>query len=218
MTHSLPPEKGPLTVADFEHAAWQIGGGCTPEAVQAVAEVESGPWGAFQVNAAGQIEPVILFEGHVFYKLVAASKRLGPDLAERWAREHPAICHPTWEPSRYGPQTRQHARLQEAASLDRNLALESASWGLFQILGAHHRRTGYPDLQRFINAAYRSTADHLRMFTAFVRYNPRMVDALRNRDWTTFARLYNGKSFRRNRYDDRIRAIYERLVRERRAA
>jgi hypothetical protein len=36
MTHPLPPEKGPLTVADFEHAAWQIGGGCTPEAVQAV--------------------------------------------------------------------------------------------------------------------------------------------------------------------------------------
>ena len=184
----------------FAHAAWLLR--CEIPAMRAFAEVEAGHEGAFYDSG----EPVILFERHHFYRLTHgrhAGARV-PGVSADWAR----ICERT--PGGYGPSSQQHLRLQAAAALDRDAALRSASWGLFQIMGSNHASCGYPKLQRFITAMYREVDDHLRAFVMFIRHNEQLTDALRARDWPTAARLYNGPLFARNQYDHKLAAAYAR--------
>lgn len=190
----------------YQAAAWLLM--CEEAAIRAVAEVEAGPEGAFFDSG----EPVILFERHLFSRLT------GREYDGEKAAGVPASCAVISHPSAggYGPYSAQHKRLQAAANLNRPAALRAASWGLYQILGTNHAAAGYPKLQRFITAMYRSVDDHLRAFVMFVRNDARLVDAIRAKEWAAFARVYNGPAYRRNRYDERMAEAYERLSGERR--
>jgi len=177
--------------------------GCDVEAIEAVARIEAGAEGAFLDTG----EPVLLFERHAFWRLVLAEH--GREAAELWHQAVPDVCNP--EPGGYGPVSRQHIRLRVATKLDREIALRSASWGLFQILGDNCGRCRLT-LQDFINAAYRSADEHLRLFVAFILADHRLVEALRDHDWTTFARIYNGPNYALHHYDTRIAAAHRELV------
>jgi hypothetical protein len=174
-------------------------------AIRAVGQIEAGTQGAFLETD----EPVILFERHVFDRLTNARHR---------GAIVPGSNNETWRliawpnPGGYGPYSVQHRRLQAAAALDREAALKSASYGLFQILGTNHVAAGYPSLQRFVTAMYRSVDDHLRALVMFLRHDERLVDALRAKDWPAFARIYNGPSFAAHNYHGRLADAYARIV------
>jgi hypothetical protein len=182
----------------YAAAAWLLM--CEVPALLAVAEVEAGAEGAFLPSG----EPVILFERHVFHRLTGG--RFGGARVPGVSAKGALISDQNW--GGYGSYPEQHLRLQAAVKLDRQAALKSASYGLFQILGENHKAAGYPELQRFVTAAYRSVDDHLRMLVMFIRHDARLVDAIRSRDWPTFARRYNGPAYRRNRYDEKMAAAY----------
>lgn len=173
----------------YAAAAWLLM--CEEPSLRAIAEVESGPGGAFLPSG----EPVILFERHIFRSLTDGR-----------FDKYPNLSGPT--PGGYGPSSMQHVRLQDAALLDREAALKSASWGLFQVMGFNHERAGFPELQEFVNAAYRSAECHLRMLVMFVRNSTGMARALEERDWQTFARLYNGPNYAASGYDKRLAKAY----------
>lgn len=189
-----------ISERSYEHAAWLLM--CDIPAMKAVAEVESGPLGAFLSTG----EPVILFERHVFHRLTGG-RYDGSRVTS--GGDHWLISSPV--PGGYGPSSIQHRKLQYAAAMDRTAALRACSWGLFQIMGLNHQNAGYAQLQRFVNAMYRSADDHLRAFAMFIRSNGLLVDALRTHDWYTFARIYNGPKFRENRYDSKLSEAYNRL-------
>jgi hypothetical protein len=177
----------------YAHAAWFLM--AETRAMKAFATVEAGPEGAFLDTG----EPVILFERHIFSRLTERRfDRIAPDISNPIA-------------GGYGKYSEQHARLQKAVSLDHDAALKSASWGLFQVMGFNHTVVGFPDLQRFINAMYRSVDDHLRAFVMFIRSNPNLVDALRAKDWSRSALYYNGTGFARNKYDEKLTIAYAEL-------
>src|SRR5690606_3307933 len=102
--------------------------GCEVAAVKAVAEVESAG-GGFQSDG----QPKILFERHYFHRLTNG----------KYSKTHPDISNP----SAGGYGSNQHGRLAKAAKLDREAALQSASWGKFQIMGSHWKSLGYTSLQ-----------------------------------------------------------------------
>ncbi len=188
---SSKPALGP---ADYQRAAAALG--VDVATIRAVAEVESrgrgfGPDG----------QPVILFERHVFDRRTSG----------RFRSKVPDLSHPT--PGGYGPSSMQHSRLQRAADLDRDAALQSASWGLFQIMGFNHRAAGHPTLQGFINAMYRGEGDQLDAVISFIKAHGSMVAALRAKDWATFARLYNGPAYAKNKYDTKLAAAYAKYTR-----
>ena len=168
-------------------------------ALKAVMEVECRGSG---FNADGT--PVILFERHIFYRQLLSSGLSG--LAKRAVKERPDLCNPVM--GGYGPASSQHGRLAAATLYDRACALESASWGLGQVMGYHWRSLGYPTLQHFVNAMYRSEADQLDALCQFIRYNG-LTDALRNGRWALFASRYNGPAYRKNRYDEKLEAAFK---------
>lgn len=182
----------------YTAAAWMLD--CDVAAIRAVAEVESGPAGAFLDTG----EPVILFEPHYFHELTGG----------KFDRSHPDLSYPKWKPGAYGKNSDQHSKLQRAALLNREAALKSCSWGLFQLMGANHRGAGFDNVQRMVTAAYRSADDHLRMFVNFIQSKGALLDALRAQNWREFARIYNGPGFETNRYDAKMAAAFDKLKRE----
>jgi hypothetical protein len=186
----MPEFTGPATPFSqgaIEKAADDIG--CDVAAVKAVIDVESR--GGFLSDT----RPKILFERHVF------SKRTGG----RFDQSSPDISSPT--PGGYKGGAAEYDRLGRAIALDRKAALESASWGAFQIMGYHHDSLGMPDVEDFCRAMCNSEDDHLALFVRFVKLN-NLDDELCRRDWAGFARGYNGPAFLKNRYDTKLAAAY----------
>lgn len=198
----MPKKDDQPTAEGFAAAAWLLL--CDVAAMRAVAEVEAGAEGAFLDSG----EPIILYEPHLFDRFTGGKFR-GLTVAGLDPK-HAQLSYKSWRPGAYGPQRAQHVKLAAAAKLDRDAALRATSWGLFQILGDNFRAAGYGTLQRFINAAYRSADDHLRMLTMFIRSNDRLVDAIRAQDWVTFASVYNGPGYAVNRYDEKLAAAFDR--------
>jgi hypothetical protein len=186
----MPEFTGPATrfsPGAIQNAADDIG--CDVAAVKAVIDVESR--GGFLSDT----RPKILFERHVF------SKRTGG----KFDQSHPEIS--SREPGGYKSGAAEYDRLGEAIALDRKAALESASWGAFQIMGYHHDSLGTPDVEDFCRGMCNSEDDHLAAFVRFVKLN-KLDDELCRRDWTGFARGYNGPAFLKNRYDTKLAAAY----------
>lgn len=171
----------------IQEAADEIG--CDVAAVKAVIDVESR--GGFLPDT----RPKILFERHVF------SKRTGG----RFDDSHPDIS--SRDPGGYKGGAAEYDRMLRAAALDRKAALESASWGAFQIMGYHHNALGTPDVEDFCRGMCNSEDDHLSAFVRFVKLN-KLDDELRRRDWAGFARGYNGPAYLKNRYDTKLAAAY----------
>lgn len=179
-----------LQESDFIEAAKLLN--CEVAAVKAVDEVESRGSGFLPSG-----KPKILFERHYFHRLTAG----------KYSATHSNISNPM--PGVYGGSGEfQHARLEEAAKLNRNAALQSASWGRYQIMGANWDELGYASLQEFINAMYASEKEQLMAFVKFVKVN-NLTKAIRNKDWATFAKGYNGSNYAINKYDKKLAAAYK---------
>ena len=164
-----------LTDADLQNAAAKLN--CERAVIDAVCEVESG--GSAFLNDG---RPKILYEAHVFGRLTGG----------RWSRSHPNISAPSWDRSLYGSSgAHQYDRLHEAIELDRFAALQSASWGRFQILGLNYKAVGYDDVEDFVKDTCESEVNQLQAFLNFCEHN-HLIAAMRSRDWEHFAYRYNG--------------------------
>lgn len=184
--------KPTLTHADYVAAAAALG--CEVAAIKAVAEVEAAGVG---FHATG--EPKILFERHWFSRLTNGRyDAMAPDISDPKA-------------GGYKGGLAEHERLSRAAKLDRNAALQSASWGKFQIMGFNYKRAGFADLQAFINAMFASERRQLDAFVAFIKADLRLVASLQGRNFTRFASIYNGPGYARNKYDQKMYAAYRRM-------
>ena len=191
MTDTFTGNPAPLHIGDYERAARHLG--CSVAAIRAVAFVESAG-GGFLADR----RPKILFERHVFHARTAG--RYGADFA--------AIS--SARSGGYLGGAREYERLAQAIRLDRKAALESASWGKFQIMGFNHAACGHDDVESFVTAMVSGEAAQLDAFVAFLRTS-RLNDELIRRDWSGFAKGYNGPAFARNAYDLKIAEAYSRF-------
>lgn len=167
-------------------------------ALKAVIEVEARSSGFFSTG-----EPAILFERHVFWRQLGAIRWFTMRLKIMAA--HPRVCNP--RAGGYGRYSEQHDKLRIAASYNREVALESASYGIGQVMGYHWENLGYPSLQSFINDMYHSEAKQLEAMIRYIKVN-NLVDELQRHDWAGFALGYNGAGYKRNNYDEKLRQAY----------
>ena len=105
--------------------------GIHPASLLAVKLVESGVGGGFLPSK----QCKILFEGHVFYSEL---KKKGNKDLPRLLKTEPDIVYPTWNRAKYKGGELEWTRLKRAMVIDREAALKSASWGLFQIMGLNY--------------------------------------------------------------------------------
>lgn len=186
-------DDAPLRRSDFEEVAGRLG--CEWEAAAAVAEVESGPLGGFGSDG----RPVILFERHLFSRKTNS----------QYDASHPTISNRT--PGGYPrSQADRWAQLEQAYALDPEAALQSASYGRFQVLGQNYSNLGMASAHEYVAKLARSEKDQLEAFEGFVRANG-LADELQRKDWAGFASRYNGPAYAQNQYDTKMADAYARL-------
>ena len=176
-------------------------------AVRAINEVESRGEGFLPDG-----RPVILFERHIMYRQLQAAGQDAGALAARY----PNIVNP--KRGGYAGGAAEYMRLAQAIAIDRACAIESASWGAFQIMGFHWELLGFPSAEAFAAAMQTSEAAHLDAFVRFILADAKLHKALKARRWATFAEIYNGPAYRENLYDTRIARAFERYDTELEAA
>lgn len=167
-------------------------------ALKAVTEVESKESGFLPSG-----RPVILFERHIMYRRLPKRDR------EQLAGAHPELVNQ--KPGGYIGGESEWRRLTRACALDRTTGIESASWGLFQIMGFHWQHLGYASAATYSEAMHRSEGEQLEAFVRFIKKDEALHQALKDRDWPAFAERYNGPAYARNQYDTRMAAAYERF-------
>jgi len=164
-----------------------------------------------QVEASGQGflsdgKPKILFEPHVFYRLLGNKNYF--TVRKNAMLNDGDICYPKWGTLPYGKVSEQHGRLERAAKYDRESALMACSWGLFQIMGFHWASLGYASLQEFVNDMYRDEASQVDAGVRFIKHNK--LDVYLNKlDWASFAKGYNGSGYKKNAYDVKLARAYK---------
>lgn len=172
-----------------------------PEAhLKAVVEVESN--GKIFAVIDGTRRPMILFEQHIFYRRLSAAaqaeavqlglaskranKRLyGKTQAERWA------------------QIEAGEALLKRHKLPAGAARESASYGVGQVMGYHWKSLGYASLAQFLKTVESGVEGQVDAMMRYIVVN-NLDDEIREGRWAAFARGYNGKAYRKNRYDTKL--------------
>lgn len=184
-----------LTKQDFIDAGKMLN--CEPAVIQAITAVESRGNG-FDPEGF----PITLFEGHWFHNLTGG----------KFSKTHPALSYKSWTRQFYGKTwSAEKARLQQAIELDREAALKSASWGLFQIMGFNHSKSGFATVQQFVTAMCAGEREQLIAFCRFIQ-STGLTQALQKKDWKRFAASYNGPRYAENSYDTKLAAAYAKVV------
>ena len=183
--------------------------GLEPAVVMAVLEIESGKSGFLKDG-----RPKILFEGHVFWRLLKEKQKSGKiDFGpEKYANEHPDILYQKWTRKYYKGAARQYERMEKAMLIEHDSALMSASWGKFQIMGENYKLAGFKNVNDFVEAQKISESKQLEAFFNYCKNRKfrgkQLLDYLKTKDWQTFARAYNGPGYEANRYDLKLEQAY----------
>ena len=183
-----PPK---LAMADYQAVATAIR--CEVAAVRAVVSVEAAGSGFYSDG-----RPKILFEAHWFCDLTNGD----------YDDDYPSISSQVWNRDLYIGGVGEWDRLYLACTLDRAAAMKSASWGLGQVMGFNHKAAGYGDVESFVRDMHLSEGKQLMAMFNFIKTNG-LDRALIRKDWATFARGYNGESYRENAYDEKLADAYD---------
>lgn len=201
--------------------------------VKAVIEVESSGRGHLKNGDAK-----ILFEGHLFWKLLKNAGKSDTEL-ENLQKSNQDILYKSWTREFYKGGVGEYDRLERAKKIDEKLAVYSASWGLFQILGEnleHNIKSRiikkedenkpeivvdqYISWKDFEHKQHEHEKYHFLDFLAFIMTKKLKGTPLVNfisekenpneaYNWANFAWGYNGSGYKANKYDIRLKAAYE---------
>lgn len=187
-----------LTESDYQWAAEFLVDDVP--SVKAVKEVEA-PNGGFLPD--GRVS--ILYERHVMYRRLYANG-IDPD---QYTTKYPDLVNK--KTGGYKGGAAEHNRLNSAKAIHEISALESCSWGAYQIMGYHWKLLGFNSVYEFLAKMESSERGQLECFVRFVKAQPNLLKAIREDDWVAFARGYNGANYQKNRYDEKLEAAFRRF-------
>lgn len=158
--------------------------------VWAVLTVETRGFGFLQDR-----RPQILFERHWFHNLTHGKYDDGyADISNK-------------NPGGYVGGTGEYVRLEKAMGLDRGAALQSASWGIGQVMGFNYKVAGFTTVDAMVIAMVKDEDAQLLAMSNFIKGN-NLAGALQRQEWASFALGYNGEDFKKNEYDTRLAAAH----------
>lgn len=97
---------------------------------------------------------------------------------------------------------------EAAFKINADAALKSTSWGLGQVMGFNFKAAGFTNASDMVTSFNLSEVNQLEGMLNFIKATPKMLLALQQKDWATFARYYNGPKYKDFNYDTRLAAAY----------
>ena len=191
----------PLSLSDCDYSVAARRLRCDESAIRAVSDVEARGAGFLWDKETKEWRIKILFERHIMYRLL--KDKSGRDFALQKVKYFPDVINTS--SGGYTGGNAEHKRLAKARRIEKNLGLESASWGMFQIMGFHWERLGYESVVDYVLTLSKGEPEQLDAFCRFIETDPRLLNAIRTGDWALFAEVYNGKDYKKNKYDTKMR-------------
>lgn len=165
-----------------------------PAKIKAVSIVEASGSGYYtKGHYKGELK--IRFEGHWFKKFTKG----------KYDKEYPHLSYGDWKlGNKYNRGLNEFSRFLEAFELNKEAAWLSTSWGMFQVMGFNYEVCGYASVKAMIIDFYER--GEVAQLEAFLNYceNKNILDDLREGRNDVFARIYNGKDYKKNNYDTNI--------------
>lgn len=196
------PRHSPPRLTDDDFGQMATKWGIEEAALRAVVEVECSSRGGFLADG----RPRILFEGHIFWQRL---KRRGFK-PEELAATNPDIIYPHWSREHYKGGAGEWERFERALKICPEAAVESASWGLFQIMGFHWKTCGCGSVEEFRSRMEHSEREQMALAMQFLEKTG-IGALLKTKDWCNFALRYNGSGYKANRYDTKLAAAYRKF-------
>lgn len=186
-----------LKQSDIEQAAHELG--VEVAAVMAVNLVES--------TGSGFVDhrPAILFERHQMRRQLLKHGMSAAEVAKLADTHHQIINS---KAGGYIGGAGEYRKLQHAQRIHHDAALESCSWGAFQIMGYHWEMMGYASVQDFVAQMHSGEGAHLAALVRFIKADTGLHKALKSRKWADFAKRYNGPAYAQNLYDVKMARAY----------
>lgn len=148
--------------------------------------------------------PTMLFEGHIFWQRLVA-RNIDPN---KYLKGNEDILYKAWTKKYYtGKNSGEYERLKKAIKINEAAAYESASYGMFQILGANYKMCGYSSAKQMFTSMSQNTDNHLAAFIKFIQAK-NIVPYMRTKNWTKIAYLYNGAGYAQNSYHTKLEKAY----------
>jgi hypothetical protein len=182
----------PLQDAQVQAAAKDLGGNLP--SLWALMTVETRGFGFLPDR-----RPKILFERHVFHRLTKGAYDHRPDISSPTA-------------GGYLGGSAEYDRLASAAKFNLEAAMESASWGLGQVMGYHAKRLQYGNVAAMAQAFSESESQQLGGLVRFINSDDALSTAFKARNWRKVAFYYNGASYAKNEYDAKLEHYHARYT------
>jgi len=142
--------------------------------------------------------PIILFEPHIFHRRTGGVWSPSFYSYSKWGgKPYPKSFDGRWQ------------QLEAAATRNRVAALESASWGLFQVMGFHWQALGYASVNAFASAMTDGEPEQLDAMVRYITVN-KLREALQvckagdPDSCRAFAKGYNGGGYAKNDYHTKM--------------
>ncbi len=191
-----------ITENDFVELANQFS--IEVAALKAIFKVEAGGKSGFLKE--NPDIPVTLEEGHIFYKYLQNKHKNAAEIAEKY----PDICYKAWTKKYYKTGLNEYKRYLKAKEIDEECAMMATSWGMGQCMGFNYKACGYNSVKSFVDAMYESERNQLLAMCNFIKSNNKMYMALKNKDFNTFASIYNGPG-QVEYYGSKLKQAYDSL-------
>lgn len=173
--------------------------GCEYAALMAVREIESGGYSSFTQEG----RPKALFEGHIFWQQL---NKLGFNPLS-YQPTNKEILYPRWTKQYYLGGDREYDRIQQAWRISPKATMLSTSLGMFQIMGFNWVYTSCCNVGEYWKRSFLSEKSQLSLFGELLK-SQGLIKYLINKDWKTFAKLYNGSGYSQNQYDSKLQKAY----------
>ncbi len=181
-------------------------------AVKAVNQIESSGKGFLAFG-----KPRILFEGHVFWNELK-KRNIEPNSFLNSLSQD--VLYEKWTKKYYKGGEGEYERMEKAANITalpgtKEAALCSASWGAFQIMGYNYKNLGYNSIDSWVSAMNEHEREHLAAFGKFISLKSisgkKLINWLQEKNWEKFAEGYNGSGYKKNKYDEKLNAAYNKF-------
>ena len=187
-------------INDNDYATTAKDLGVEKEVLMAIASQESKHTSFKAVKQA-----TILFERHKMYRLLIKKGNTKASV-DALSKKYPSIVN---EDSGGHNDMTSYEKLKIAKSIDYDCAIQSCSWGKFQVMGFNYANL-YSSPRELEKAMNMCELQQFKYFVSYLKNTSGMVDALKNKNWERIATLYNGPNWKNQNpeYANNIKRYY----------
>lgn len=150
-------------------------------------------------------QATILFERHKMYRLLIKKGNTKASV-DAISKKYPSIVN---EDSGGHNDMTSYEKLKIAKSIDYDCAIQSCSWGKFQVMGFHYANL-YSSPRELEKAMNMCELQQFKYFVLYLKKTNGMVNALKSKNWEEIATLYNGPKWKEKNpeYANNIKRYY----------